>query len=98
MVFGIRQGETGFPWDFHPDIPIAVRVHPLDARHPEVGPVGEQTEELPFSGEPLACIYSIGNEGSALIWQMSSPAPMVIRQHHIAWRQSQRGCTLQRHA
>jgi hypothetical protein len=41
MVFGIRQGETGFPWDFQPDIPVAVRVHPLDARHLEVDTVGE---------------------------------------------------------
>jgi hypothetical protein len=68
MVFGIRQGETGFPWDFQPDVPVAVKFHPLDAGHPEVDTVGEQLEELPFTGEPLACVYSIGNEGNALIW------------------------------
>jgi len=53
VVFGICQSETGFPWDFQPDIPVAVRVHPLDAWHPKVGTVGKQLEELPFSGEPL---------------------------------------------
>ena len=70
------------------DVPVAVRLHPFDARYPEVGTVGKQTEELPFSGEPLACVCSVGNEGNALIWQMGHPALMVIRQHHIAWRQS----------
>jgi hypothetical protein len=67
MVFGICQGKTGFPWDFQPDIPGAVRVHPLDARYPEMDTVGEQLEELPFLGEPLACVCSVSNECNMLI-------------------------------
>jgi hypothetical protein len=66
--------------DFEPDVSAAVRVHPLEPRHLEVGPVGEQLEELPFAGEPLAGVCRVGHERQALAWQMGHPAPMVIGQ------------------